>query len=81
MIKKSFLRRGIEYILLLLLAIFVASCGVRNKNSQVYSTPKEKEVTLLRKITTIYIDKPKKALQMLDSAEDRKSTRLNSSHP
>lgn len=70
--KKSFLRRGIEYILLLLLAIFVASCGVRNKNSQVYSTPKEKEVTLLRKITTIYIDKPKKALQMLDSAEQHK---------
>lgn len=72
MIKKSFLRRGIEYILLLLLAIFVASCGVRNKNSQVYSTPKEKEVTLLRKITTIYIDKPKKALQMLDSAEQHR---------
>lgn len=37
-----------------------------------YSTPKEKEVTLLRKITTIYIDKPKKALQMLDSAEQHK---------
>lgn len=72
MIKKSFLRRGIEYILLLLLAIFVASCGVRNKNSQVYSTPKEKEVTLLRKITTRYIDKPKKALQMLDSAEQHR---------
>lgn len=72
MIKKSFLRRGIEYILLLLLTIFVASCGVRNKNSQVYSTPKEKEVTLLRKITTIYIDKPKKALQMLDSAEQHR---------
>lgn len=72
MIKKSFLRRGIEYILLLLLEIFVASCGVRNKNSQVYSTPKEKEVTLLRKITTIYIDKPKKALQMLDSAEQHR---------
>ena len=72
MIKKSFLRRGIEYILLLLLAIFVASCGVRNKNSQVYSTPTEKEVTLLRKITTIYIDKPKKALQMLDSAEQHR---------
>ena len=72
MIKKSFLRRGIEYILLLLLAIFVASCGVRNKNSHVYSTPKEKEVTLLRKITTIYIDKPKKALQMLDSAEQHR---------
>lgn len=72
MIKKSFLRRGIEYILLLLLAIFVASCGVRNKNSQVYSTPKEKEVTLLRKITTIYIDEPKKALQMLDSAEQHR---------
>ena len=72
MIKKSFLRRGIEYILLLLLAIFVASCGIRNKNSQVYSTPKEKEVTLLRKITTIYIDKPKKALQMLDSAEQHR---------
>lgn len=72
MIKKSFLRRGIGYILLLLLAIFVVSCGVRNKNSQVYSTPKEKEVTLLRKITTIYIDKPKKALQMLDSAEQHR---------
>ena len=72
MIKKSFLRRGKEYILLLLLAIFVVSCGVRNKNSQVYSTPKEKEVTLLRKITTIYIDKPKKALQMLDSAEQHR---------
>lgn len=72
MIKKSFLRRGIEYILLLLLAIFVASCGERNKNGQVYSTPKEKEVTLLRKITTIYIDKPKKALQMLDSAEQHR---------
>ena len=37
-----------------------------------YSTPKEKEVTLLRKITTIYIDKPKKALQMLDSAEQHR---------
>lgn len=72
MIEKSFLRRGIEYILLLLLAIFVASCGERNKNSQVYSTPKEKEVTLLRKITTIYIDKPQKALQMLDSAEQHR---------
>ena len=72
MIKKSFLRRGKEYILLLLLAIFVVSCGVRNKNSQVYSTPKEKEVTLLRKITTIYIDKPKKSLQMLDSAEQHR---------
>lgn len=66
------LRKGTEYILLLLLAIFVASCGERNKNSQVYSTPKEKEVTLLRKITTIYIDKPKKALQMLDSAEQHR---------
>ncbi len=72
MIKKRLLRRGIEYILLLLLAIFVVSCGERNKNSQVYSTPKEKEVTLLRKITTIYIDKPKKALQMLDSAEQHR---------
>lgn len=72
MIKKRFLRRGIEYILLLLLAIFVVSCGERNKNSQVYSTPKEKEVTLLRKITTMYIVKPKKALQMLDSAEQHR---------
>lgn len=54
------------------MAIFVASCGERNKNSQVYSTPKEKEVTLLRKITTIYIDKPKEALQMLDSAEQHR---------
>lgn len=72
MIKKRLLRRGIEYILLLLLAIFVVSCGERSKNSQVYSTPKEKEVTLLRKITTIYIDKPKKALQMLDSAEQHR---------
>lgn len=43
------LRKGTEYILLLLLAIFVASCGERNKNSQVYSTPKEKEVTLFGK--------------------------------
>lgn len=66
------LRKGTEYILLLLLAIFVASCDSRNKNHQVYSTPKEKEVTLLRKITTIYIDKPKKALQMLDSAEQHR---------
>ena len=80
MIKKSFLRRGIEYILLLLLAIFVASCGVRNKNSQVYSTPKEKEVTLLRKITTIYIDKPKKALQMLDSAEQHRLMPIEEIH-
>lgn len=72
MIKKSFLRRGIEYILLLLLAIFVVSCGVRNKNSQVSSTPKEKDVTLLRKIATMYIVKPKKALQMLDSAEQHR---------
>lgn len=80
MIKKSFLRRGIEYILLLLLAIFVASCGVRNKNSQVYSTPKEKEVTLLRKITTIYIDKPKKALQMLDSAEQHRLIPIEEIH-
>ena len=80
MIKKSFLRRGIEYILLLLLAIFVASCGVRNKNSQVYSTPKEKEVTLLRKITTIYIDKPKKALHMLDSAEQHRLIPIEEIH-
>lgn len=80
MIKKSFLWRGIEYILLLLLAIFVASCGVRNKNSQVYSTPKEKEVTLLRKITTIYIDKPKKALQMLDSAEQHRLIPIEEIH-
>lgn len=80
MIKKSFLRRGIEYILLLLLAIFVASCGVRNKNSHVYSTPKEKEVTLLRKITTIYIDKPKKALQMLDSAEQHRLIPIEEIH-
>lgn len=80
MIKKSFLRRGIEYILLLLLAIFVASCGERNKNSQVYSTPKEKEVTLLRKITTIYIDKPKKALQMLDSAEQHRLIPIEEIH-
>lgn len=72
MIETRLLRKGTEYILLLLLAIFVASCGVRNKNSQVYSTPKEKEVTLLRKITTIYIDKPQKALQMLDSAEQHR---------
>lgn len=72
MIKKSFLRKGTEYILLLLLAIFVASCDSRNKNHQVSSTPKEKDVTLLRKITTIYIDKPKKALQMLDSAEQHR---------
>lgn len=56
MIETRLLRKGTEYILLLLLAIFVASCDSRNKNSQVYSTPKEKEVTLLRKITTIYID-------------------------
>lgn len=72
MIETRLLRKGTEYILLLLLAIFVASCDSRNKNHQVYSTPKEKEVTLLRKITTIYIDKPKKALQMLDSAEQHR---------
>lgn len=72
MIKKSFLRRGIEYILLLLLAIFVASCDSRNKNHQASSTPKEKDVTLLRKIATMYIVKPKKALQMLDSAEQHR---------
>lgn len=72
MIETRLLRKGTEYILLLLLAIFVVSCGVRNKNHQVSSTPKEKEVTLLRKITTIYIDKPKKALQMLDSAEQHR---------
>lgn len=72
MIETRLLRKGTEYILLLLLAIFVASCDSRNKNHQVSSTPKEKEVTLLRKITTIYIDKPQKALQMLDSAEQNK---------
>ncbi len=72
MIETRLLRKGTEYILLLLLAIFVASCDSRNKNHQVSSTPKEKEVTLLRKIATIYIDKPKKALQMLDSAEQNK---------
>lgn len=72
MIETRLLRKGTEYILLLLLAIFVASCDSRNKNHQVSSTPKEKEVTLLRKIATIYIDKPKKALQMLDSAEQHR---------
>ena len=72
MIETRLLRKGTEYILLLLLAIFVASCDSRNKNHQASSTPKEKEVTLLRKITTIYIDKPKKALQMLDSAEQHR---------
>lgn len=72
MIETRLLRKGTEYILLLLLAIFVASCGVRNKNHQVSSTPKEKEVNLLRKIATIYIDKPKYALQMLDSAEQHR---------
>lgn len=72
MIETRLLRKGTEYILLLLLAIFVASCDSRNKNHQVSSTPKEKEVTLLRKIATIYIDKPKYALQMLDSAEQHR---------
>ena len=72
MIETRLLRKGTEYILLLLLAIFVASCDSRNKNHQVSSTPKEKEVTLLREIATIYIDKPKKALQMLDSAEQHR---------
>lgn len=72
MIETRLLRKGTEYILLLLLAIFVASCDSRNKNHQASSTPKEKEVTLLRKITTIYIDKPQKALQMLDSAEQHR---------
>lgn len=72
MIETRLLRKGTEYILLLLLAIFVASCDSRNKNHQVYSTPKEKEVTLLRKIATMYIVKPKKALQMLDSAEQHR---------
>lgn len=72
MIETRLLRKGTEYILLLLLAIFVVSCGVRNKNHQVSSTPKEKEVTLLREIATIYIVKPKYALQMLDSAEQHR---------
>ncbi len=72
MIETRLLRKGTEYILLLLLAIFVASCDSRNKNHQVSSTPKEKDVTLLRKITTMYIVKPKKALQMLDSAEQHR---------
>ena len=45
-----------------------------------YSTPKEKEVTLLRKITTIYIDKPKKALQMLDSAEQHRLIPIEEIH-
>lgn len=72
MIETRLLRKGTEYILLLLLAIFVASCDSRNKNHQVSSTPKEKDVTLLRKIATIYIVKPKKALQMLDSAEQHR---------
>lgn len=72
MIETRLLRKGTEYILLLLLAIFVASCDSRNKNHQVSSTPKEKDVTLLRKIATMYIVKPKKALQMLDSAEQHR---------
>lgn len=72
MIKKRSLRKGIEYILLLLLAIFVTSCGTRNKHSQQNYAPKNKSVNLLRKIATIYIDKPQEALQMLDSAERNK---------
>lgn len=72
MIETRLLRKGTEYILLLLLAIFVASCDSRNKNHQVSSTPKEKDVTLLRKIATMYIVKPKKTLQMLDSAEQHR---------
>lgn len=69
MIEKRFLRKGIEYILLLLMAIFVASCGTRNKQSHEYSTSKNNSINLLHSIATIYIDKPQKALQMLDSAE------------
>ena len=72
MIEKRFLRKGIEYILLLLMAIFVASCGTRNKQSHEYSTSKNKSINLLHRIATIYIDKPQKALQMLDSAEQHR---------
>lgn len=72
MIEKRFLRKGIEYILLLLMAIFVASCGTRNKQSHEYSTSKNKSINLLHRIATIYIDKPQEALQMLDSAEQHR---------
>ena len=72
MIEKRFLHKGIEYILLLLMAIFVASCGTRNKQSHEYSTSKNKSINLLHRIATIYIDKPQKALQMLDSAEQHR---------
>ena len=72
MIEKRFLRKGIEYILLLLMAIFVASCGTRNKQSHENSTSKNKSINLLHRIATIYIDKPQEALQMLDSAEQNK---------
>ena len=51
------------------MAIFVASCGTRNKQSHEYSTSKNNSINLLHSIATIYIDKPQKALQMLDSAE------------
>lgn len=72
MIEKRFIRKGIEYILLLLMAIFVASCGTRNKQSHENSTSKNKSINLLHRIATIYIDKPQKALQMLDSAEQHR---------
>ena len=54
------------------MAIFVASCGTRNKQSHEYSTSKNKSINLLHRIATIYIDKPQKALQMLDSAEQHR---------
>ena len=54
------------------MAIFVASCGTRNKQSHENSTSKNKSINLLHRIATIYIDKPQKALQMLDSAEQHR---------
>ena len=66
---KRFVRKAFEYNLLLLLVLFVVSCGARSQQRQQTTMHDDESVKLLHKIASMYIDRPNDALQMLDSAE------------
>ena len=69
MIIKRFVRKAVEYNLLLLLVLFVVSCGARSQQRQQTTIHDDESVKLLHEIASMYIDRPNDALQMLDSAE------------
>ena len=69
MIIKRFVRKAVEYNLLLLLVLFVVSCGARSQQRQQTTMHDDESVKLLHEIASMYIDRPNDALQMLDSAE------------